>query len=860
MGPDSSHGQTALSQTGIQAAQILVLSDNDTLINSIQSLLQLSRSPRCEVSVYRSPQFAPEQTLTADCIFVDRIYGGRSPEWALNDIAEITSTLSAQPPRIILLADPDTLAQDLGLLPALVRAGVDNFLLRTEMSCQSLLATAGLIGTPTSANNFLLANNPRENHDSHPRSPSLANIFDSPHTDNDVAGEDSFLNQFNNAATAQHGDDWINHDITIDLDLGQLHITGSYASPLFAKGTSLEIKEWLALLTPKSREELENVFARAQNYQTLPSSISCHFNKGLTVTVLGNLVNIRVLNNGQGRVGGIEANLMLPHESKLSEVVSNPAQPALAEYDADRSNASTPSLAPEAIFSLPMTCLLLDEQGQVKEVVHNPLSTANQLPPIETGKDLSELLDEDQQKQLQESIKRTLNTGQNHQSVVSYAGDIGLRWLDTHVCKIRGQSGLQREVLWLAFDITEARRDLQEAVKKHERLNQILRLSPILFFEKSNNGHYRHANSAFGKLTGLAPEQILGRNDAELFDGPLLHHLATLEKKLLENTDETTQFSGSISDDEQRTPTSITWKGMTIKHPQGKAIESIVGFGMINHTKLAEPSSPNPQNTPTKFADLESARTSKLEQELEQASHYEASGIMQLDFNAMQTSVTNYTEMALNQKFANRQRSLLDKLEELGNATSRAKSLLENKIGTGESASNDPEANPGKTIEPYPLTAQIVDAETSQLPANLLFSFELDKNVGKAKAERNKFQQIVRQIVASAKDNAARNSNESIKSPHLTLKNATVKKRCDACGEMLDGNFIELAVHTKEPSLSKDDLDTLLNNAKQAMKKPGGTGETANIIALAHAQEGHAIIEHKNSTLSLKLLFKKVDD
>lgn len=903
MGPDNRHGHFASQKTGLQVAQILLLSDDPALVTAIRSLLYLSRSPQCDVCASNSIQFAAEQALTSDCIFIDKVFGGRSPEWALRQIGQIVSTLSAQPPRIVLIADPKSIASDLKDIAQLARAGVDEFLLRTHMSCQTLLESAQLISTQPTIDYRDRSNRANQNEapssfrDNVNYDASDLQSFEeaTANVDSRPASDEAFLQHFNNLSSDTSQQDWISHQISFDLDMDELFICGNEKSPLFRSDKQLSLSAWYALLTPSSREEIETIFRRAKNYQTLPNTISCHFNSSNTVTLLGQLDNIIVQNNGQGRIGGIDANLILPNETEQDQkATTNPASrlDEHAQQNAIRQSATLTSKSVSEddtnsfniVSSLPMACFSLDEQGLITQVINNPLSATGQLPDLGAGDDLSNLLDDQQLLELRQNIKRTLNTGQNHHAVYSYGGDQGLRWLDTHICKLRGAHGIRREILWSASDITDTRHNLQETLKKLESVDQILRLSPVLFFEKSHSGHYRQANPAFGNWAGYKPEQILGRSDADLFEGPVLRHLVALEKNLLSSPDEPALFFDSVQTSDDSKTSNIEWRGLAIKHQHGKGIESLVGFGFISPTVQTQLSAQSQTTTPStidavnadsvsrikkespKPNDLDTARTAKLEQELEANAHYEASGIMQIDFKSMLNSVINYTDMALNQKFSSRQKSLLEKLDDLEAATQRAKDLLKAKTKTQSSSelanatlqtSTHTDKNADSPIDLYPIVTEIIGLESQSLPANLRLTQQLDPESGKAFANHEKFSSIVSQIIASASENAIKAPNSGIKSSHLTLKSRDLRHSCNACGEAIRGSYIELAIHTREPSISNKDLDTLVNNAKQAMIKMDSTDDSSNIIALTHAQGGHSIIEHKDSTLSLKLLFKK---
>jgi len=58
----------------------------------------------------------------------------------------------------------------------------------------------------------------------------------------------------------------------------------------------------------------------------------------------------------------------------------------------------------------------------------------------------------------------------------------------------------------------------EEALREsEERLQAILDNSPAIIFLKNTEGRYLYVNPQFARLTSLAPEQILGKTDAEIF-------------------------------------------------------------------------------------------------------------------------------------------------------------------------------------------------------------------------------------------------------------------------------------------------------------------------------------------------------
>jgi len=88
----------------------------------------------------------------------------------------------------------------------------------------------------------------------------------------------------------------------------------------------------------------------------------------------------------------------------------------------------------------------------------------------------------------------------------------------------------------------------------------------------------------------------------------------------------------------------------------------------------------------------------------------------------------------------------------------------------------------------------------------------------------------------------------------LSLSNKKLPAtECSACTDILEGDYIVLSVHTKTADLSTVDLQKLLKAAKSATHQ----NSADNVVAMAHNNSGHAVIEQLNDGLALQLVFKK---
>jgi len=796
---------------GIKSLQVTLLSDDTHLSAMLSHMLALSEAPLFSCRAMVSSQFSPALALQSQFIFVDRHYQSAS---FYNTLETLSNHVSGGPlPRMALLLDEASLAADLGTLAQAARLGIETFMLKSELSLKHIIhfinntqpaVTVSATPPPFSLNT------------------SAPAALDTQQTSEAVsdAGTDSIFEQ--------------RHQLTVDIQNQRVHISEIEESGVF-NNNMLEMQQWLALLDTQGVTDFESLLEKAVDYQPIPSSIHCKLRNQHGELLDALITEIQLKNDGQGRVVGASAQLVtLNSDEQQANALT--ARSGFDNLGDSLEILSTDDIWKQTASSLPMLCLLLDEQGKIHKIINDDLSKRD-LPAIETGQTLAEQLNIETLDNLSEAISRTLNTGKPHQQSVAYQSSNGLRWLDMHITPLKGDAGLSRLVVWSAFDITSARHAYQELLKSHDAFVDMLDEAPVLFFQKDASGRYLRSNRAFCDFFDLRNDVIAGRTDSEIFDAETLANFEQLSSE--QGKKDNSDYCFAVKQHEKEY--QLYWKTTTIKSATSGSVESILGFGFAINQSLES------------FKDQKSAVNSNvttLPDPADETENLVMTGAIGQDFKTMLSGIVNYTEMAMSQKNAGREARFIDYIDQVINTANHARTLLSECV----SDNNDDKV---VATELKPLITDVVETLRPTLPAQLDFQVDIDDDTGQAMVCSKKFRKIVMQLLVSARDNAnssnpQQSAADNSQQIHLSLSNVQpLENNCAACDAELNGNYVALTVRTPTGKLSEKNYRTLINAAKTAT-----TRNTAdNVIAMTHSSDGHALIHYADQTLSLQMLF-----
>lgn len=802
----------------------VIMSDDAALCALISHSLSINHAPQIAVRDISSQQYgmecaapnglASQQLSATDLILIDsRFQNGQFLSIAHN-IKSINSTC-----RFILLLDDEEIIRLAPALAEYARQGIDQYILKADISTRQLLSALRI--KPA----FIqLSQYPNQVGDT-----AQAAKF----TATEYSTEPETEASNNSAHREQTRPDYeYAHTLTIDLENERIHINTVPGSPL-CQDTDLllGLNEWYDTLNDSDTKTIASFIDSAKDYQPVPREISVDIpdDNGNPIAVL--LSDIQLKNNGQGRVIGVSAQALVSPTIKLLSSDES------LHHGFDNLPDSHDLLSPSNVWqnvtrSLPMLCLLLDEQGAIVRVI-NEGNIGTQLPQEPTpGIKLADALDIESLDGLGETISRTLNTGKPHHQTIAFPHANGLRWLDTHITKLRGDSGLSRQVVWTAFDITSNRHDYQELLKGHDSIVKILEDAPVLFFQKDSAGRYLRVNKAFCETFNLQADNISGRHDKEVF-GDIETRFTDISEQAFANASSQEAFENSYKEELFGTQHQFRWHTLVQKRQSDNQVDFLCGFGVVSAADQSATEQPTADNIST----------------LKPNSSLAMSGALKQDFKTILSSLVNYAELALSQKNQRRATNIADHLSQVESTARHTRELVLEKAGDGQVTAND-----GLALKP--IIEETVNMLRPTLPASVAFETIYQSDMEKALVDDASIKKIVMLLLLNAKSTAESAIVKETDDQTIRLIYDTVSfkdETCAACDTSLTGSYISLTVQTVAASMNEPTLNKLINAAKQSVK----TDSDDNVIALTHRVDGHVLIRHANDTLSLQLLFNQ---
>ena len=827
------------------AHAVVLLSERGGDAALLQQLLALSERPLFSLQVISPQQLSGAPLWQADLLLLDRQFAGRH---YLETLREINARRApASKTKLAVLLDEVQLADDLAALAAAVKLGADGFLLKSELSLKRLLQfIAGTIpGISPDISSAIASTADNRTADGatlacSPAAPTTrpmatfgAPISVSSGHEIETTAADTARNATRNTATDKPLDGSITHQLHVDMESRQVHLSLNPHSPLAKQKSPLTIAQWLAQLADDSAAHFNDLLQRASEFQALPDTLDCNIRSadGKLHTAL--LCNIQIEENGQGRVTAAHAQLQF--DTPLEEGSDYSA--THSGFDNLGDSAALPTVDKiwrDLAQSLPVMCLLLDSEGHIVRIINGDPSNQQSFPEARIGQTLNELLGNDAPKNSVESIERTLNTGKDQQQIINLSNSQGGRWLETHITRLRGDLGMSRQVVWTAFDITQTKQAHQELLKNYDALTEMLNGAPLLFCQKDTSGRYQRANNTFCNTFNIQPDAIVGRRDSEIFDASAAQKMAQGEDKVIGHGDDISYTQNESIDGKSH---SIHWHKFAIREQSGDAVQSIVVFGLIGENTPIEPPQIN-----TEIAAPEKTLA--------------PSGAIGQDFKLLISSIVSYTEMALSQKNIRREQRIVEHLNQLIGVGERARDLI---------ISASPEKQHGDTIQAVeikPLVKDMVDMLKPTLPAALNFRTDIDRADGFATVSPARFQRLIMQLLVSARDSAKSAAASDGNQILLRLENRRYTDQpCTACQASIEGDYIALSVQTSSNGIKKEELLKLVESAELAKTESerSAAKNSNNIILMSHENDGHIIVEHQQDTISLQLLFKQVE-
>jgi PAS domain-containing protein len=458
-------------------------------------------------------------------------------------------------------------------------------------------------------------------------------------------------------------------------------------------------------------------------------------------------------------------------------------------------------MAQYIVRALPLTALLVDEQGRVVQGIAVAGGVLGEDAASLEDRTLAELLGAQAGTECRLQIQKTLNTGRIASAVYAVDGATGKQWLECRSAALRGRPGMAQRALLIVQDTTEQVRELAEARLARDQVRAAIHRVPVPLFLKDVEGRYLAINPAFGELFGVEEGMLLGKTDLEVFPDELAMELHEADRRLI--------ASGSSSL-ELRTVGQGASRGehYCFGFPVGTPGRPATGTGGI---LIATRDLPRPRQHADAAAAPAEAPASDAED-----------GIA-----GVAASVVGRVEQVLAE--AGDYAGVLRRLEQLAETTMHAQALIHEVAGQAEASSPQP------LIALTPLAQNIIELERILMPASARLDNEIAGSLPPAHCDPVVFHQVLLRGIRHARRGLGHDGTLGIR---LRLAQ-TGRRSCVSCREGFEGNYIELVIEDSGSRLSEQQIRGLAAAPPPEAAPGSALDDLAEIHALVHGQGGH---------------------
>ena len=303
----------------------------------------------------------------------------------------------------------------------------------------------------------------------------------------------------------------------------------------------------------------------------------------------------------------------------------------------------------------------------------------------------------------------------------------------------------------LQVELAERRRAEQALGESHALLRAVVEGVPDAVFLKDRDGRYVMINSAGARHLGLAAEEVVGKDDAELFEADAAQAIREHDRRVIAS-------GQALVCEEVGTADGVTRHYLSSKYPwrdtEGKVIGLIGMARDIEGEKAA------------------AAERARLEEQLRQASRLEAigrlAGNVAHDFNNLLTPILCYADLSLEE--AGHEGSIRSNLAEIRRAAGRARDLTWQLLAFGRR----------QPLETAPLNLNdVIRAAEGMLRRvigeDIEVELTLEPALGSVLADPSQIEQVLLNLVVNARDAMPDGGTLTIETANDTLDEAYVE-------------------------------------------------------------------------------------
>ncbi len=189
------------------------------------------------------------------------------------------------------------------------------------------------------------------------------------------------------------------------------------------------------------------------------------------------------------------------------------------------------------VASYPELSALLDEEGNIVDLVSGDWATISSNSSSLRGQTFSSLVVEEQRQTCRELLSKALNTGKSQHVVFRLELSDGPMWLHSAFSLLRTNVSAQRYAMIFATDISDLYERHETISTELETMREFARRVPFALAVKDSDGRFERANPYFLDLFGLRQDDVIGKSESDLFDESLATQLQTLDAQMQEHND-----------------------------------------------------------------------------------------------------------------------------------------------------------------------------------------------------------------------------------------------------------------------------------------------------------------------------------
>ncbi len=328
----------------------------------------------------------------------------------------------------------------------------------------------------------------------------------------------------------------------------------------------------------------------------------------------------------------------------------------------------------------------------------------------------------DDRESFEENVLACIRTGNDYQNLYRIVRpDQSIVWLEARGVLHRDANGNPDHLIGISMDVTDRERVQEELRRTSSLLHAVASRTNDAIFVKDIHGKYLFFNEAAATFVGKTVEQVLGKNDFEIFDAQSAslirsRDLVAMETRGISTTEETLTANG-------QTRTYLAMKGPYLD--ESGQVAGVVG---ISH-------------------DITERRS--MEEHLRQSQKLEAVGRLAAgvahDFNNLLAVINGHTELLLDS--TPKEHEHYPQLLAVNHAGKRAASLTSQLLAFGRT---------------HPFVKSRLDLNeavksSSQLLSRLIgpnieLCYELDPGVPRIEADPSQLEQVIMNLVVNACD------------------------------------------------------------------------------------------------------------